>query len=266
MIEQPRLIVSPHELAELRGAQRLRLFLDYDGTLAEFAPTPDHVLPDPELIELVARLAQHPRRRVAVISGRRLAHIQKLLPVPGVLLAGSYGLELQLEDGEQQHRLLFDEVRGPLEAVRPVWEGLLAGRKDFYLEDKGWSLAIHARYAADRESEAVLEQARPLARQAADLEQFRFLGGHKFLEICPQQASKAGTLAYLLERQPWPGAFLLNLGDDDKDEEAFQFVQRLGGLGLVAAAEPRPSYAKGWLAGPAAVRRFLQELAGHYPS
>ena len=79
----------------LAQAERLWLFLDYDGTLADFAPTPEHVNPDPELVDLIERLARHPRFRVAVVSGRRLSHVQKLVPVPGVLLAGTYGIELQ---------------------------------------------------------------------------------------------------------------------------------------------------------------------------
>ena len=38
----------------LAGVKRLWLFLDYDGTLAEFAPTPEHILPDPALIKLLS--------------------------------------------------------------------------------------------------------------------------------------------------------------------------------------------------------------------
>jgi trehalose 6-phosphate phosphatase len=79
----------------LARASKLWLFLDYDGTLAEFAPTPEHVDPDPDLIELLNRLAGQARLRIAVISGRRLSHVQSLVPVPGVLLAGTYGVELQ---------------------------------------------------------------------------------------------------------------------------------------------------------------------------
>ncbi|MGD8627119.1 MAG: trehalose-phosphatase, partial [Anaerolineae bacterium] len=66
-------------LDRLAGTDRIRLFLDYDGTLADFAPTPEHVEPDPDLAQLVARLASQPRLRVAVISGRRLAHVRKLV-------------------------------------------------------------------------------------------------------------------------------------------------------------------------------------------
>ncbi|HSR29324.1 MAG TPA: trehalose-phosphatase, partial [Anaerolineae bacterium] len=77
----------------LAQAERLWLFLDYDGTLANFASTPEHVNPDPELVDLLARLVNQPRFRLAVVSGRRLGHVQKLVPVPGILLAGTYGIE-----------------------------------------------------------------------------------------------------------------------------------------------------------------------------
>ena len=75
-------------------AKYLWLFLDYDGTLADFAPTPDHIVPDPVVIQLLERLAKIPSVRVTVISGRRLKDIQTLLPVKGIFKAGTYGIEL----------------------------------------------------------------------------------------------------------------------------------------------------------------------------
>ncbi|MGD9048934.1 MAG: trehalose-phosphatase, partial [Anaerolineae bacterium] len=63
----------------LARAERIWLFLDYDGTLADFAPTPEHVLPDPALIALLGELVRQPWLRVAVVSGRRLGHVQKLV-------------------------------------------------------------------------------------------------------------------------------------------------------------------------------------------
>lgn len=83
-------------LAQIR---RVQLFLDYDGTLADLAPTPEHVNPDPDVVDLLTRLAQHPAIRVTVISGRRLSHVETLVPVPGVLLAGTYGIELRTAGG-----------------------------------------------------------------------------------------------------------------------------------------------------------------------
>ncbi|MES0362195.1 MAG: trehalose-phosphatase, partial [Anaerolineales bacterium] len=58
---------------QIEDAAKLRIFLDYDGTLAEFAPTPDEIHPDPELIALLERLKNHQHLQVAVISGRRLS-------------------------------------------------------------------------------------------------------------------------------------------------------------------------------------------------
>ncbi len=69
-------------LQRLTAAGDLRLFLDYDGTLADFAPTPDDIFPDPDLAALIDQLAALPRTEVAIISGRRLSHVQALVPVP----------------------------------------------------------------------------------------------------------------------------------------------------------------------------------------
>jgi trehalose 6-phosphate phosphatase len=244
----------------LSAARRLWLFLDYDGTLAEFAPTPEYVDPAPEVIGLMTRLAHHPRIRVAVISGRRLEHVAKLVPVPGVLLAGTYGIELQTFQGQQINRLDFDAVRPVLNALKPRWAQLIAGRRGFYLEDKGWALALHARFAADQETAEVLAAAARAANLDVPWEQYRLMGGHKFLEVGPRLAHKGLTVSYLLENYAWPEALPLYVGDDDKDREAFGVVQARGGLVILVSSEIRDEQADYCLESPQAARRWLESL------
>ena len=38
----------------------------------------------------------------------------------------------------------------------PRWQALVEGREGFYLEDKGWSLALHARFAPEKEATRVI--------------------------------------------------------------------------------------------------------------
>ena len=245
----------------LASAERLWLFLDYDGTLAEFAPTPEHVNPDPELVDLLYKLEEQPHIRVAIVSGRRLAHVQQLVPVPGILLAGTYGIELQTPEGERIDRLDYKAIRPTLEALKPRWVDLLVGRDGFFLEDKRWALALHARFAQDDETGPVLTAARRMAVQAAESAPphlFRLLGGNKFLEIGPRLAHKGRTVEYLLDRYPWPGALPLYLGDDDKDEEAFGVIEARDGIAILVAPAERETRAAFRLESPQAARCWLQ--------
>jgi trehalose 6-phosphate phosphatase len=244
----------------LAQARRLRLFLDYDGTLADFAPTPEHVEPDPELVSLLTRLAQLSRLRISVISGRRLSHVQSLVPVAGVLLAGTYGIEMQTPEGERSDRVAYETIRPPLDALKPRWEQLIRGREGFFLEDKSWALALHARFAADVEAERVLDRARQMATEAASLGPFRLLGGHKFLEIGPTLAHKGQTVEHLLERYPWSGALPVYVGDDDKDEEAFGVIKAHGGIAILVSGQPSPTQADCRLESPQVVRQWLEML------
>jgi trehalose 6-phosphate phosphatase len=255
---------EPKEMTRrLVQAERLWLFLDYDGTLADFAPTPEHVNPDPKLVDLLTRLAEDPRIRVAVVSGRRLKHVQQLVPVPGILLAGTYGVELQLPGGKRVDRPEYDVIRPTLGALKAQWANLIAGRQGFFLEDKGWALALHARFAAENETDRVLVRARRSATEAISSASpgiFRLLGGHKFLEIGPRLAHKGLAVSHLLDWYPWPRALPLYLGDDDKDEEAFDIIKARGGVSVVVASEPRETRADLRLTTPTVVRRWLKTL------
>jgi trehalose 6-phosphate phosphatase len=219
----------------LRTAERIWWFLDYDGTLADFAPNPDVILPDPELIQLVTQLASQDNMRVSIISGRRLAHIEQLLPIPGIIKAGSYGLELRLATGELYHPLAQQEIRPILDKLKKQWEKLLAGRVGFYLEDKGWTLAIHAKDAEMQQGQMVINQAQHLASsmlEEIDSNLFILLTGHRFLEIAPRIAGKRSTVEMILKQYPWPHALPVYLGDDDKDAKAFPAVQAQGGVAV----------------------------------
>ena len=251
---------------KINQAPSLWLFLDYDGTLADFAATPDVILPDEELIALVTALSERPDIRLTIISGRRLAHIQALLPVPGILKAGSYGLEMEGVSGNLVHHVEYDTIRPLLDELKGQWAQLLQGREGFYLEDKGWTLAIHAKDASEEEAAAVLPQARLQAQtlldeQAGDL--FRLLGGHRFLECGPQTADKKRAVESLLEIGSRPqDALLIYLGDDDKDEVAFEAIHAHNGLAVGVGDRMRESSADCWLPSPRAVRRWLRELLG----
>ena len=241
-------------------AKTIRLFLDYDGTLAEFAPSPDMILPDQEVIALLERFVAMNGVLLAVISGRRLTHIQKLLPIRGLLLGGTYGIEMQLPNGELRTLLSFEQIRPTLEQLLPRWQGLIAGRKGFYLEDKGWSLALHGRFATDEEAETVIATARIQAQELHATANFKLLGGNRFLEFAPHAASKSKAVQWILKEMTPEDSLNIYIGDDDKDEEAFSTLLDAGGYAIRVAAAPTATRAQFRLEGPPQVRAWLAEL------
>jgi trehalose 6-phosphate phosphatase len=246
---------------------RLWLFLDYDGTLADFAPTPDEIYPDPELIAIIRRLTRVPDcLRVVILSGRRLSHILKLLPVDGILLAGTYGVEFQTWEGERITLLNFETERPFLDQVKTQWAGLIKGRNGFYLEDKVYSLALHAKNASDKEAREVIQDATRAARDTVERGSFRVVGGKKFLEVAPTIADKGQSVSMLLKRFPWPNADIIYFGDDDKDEEGFKVIVKDGGTAVLVAREERPSAAQYRLETPAQVRAWLRTLGENLPA
>ena len=246
---------------QINDAAKLRIFLDYDGTLAEFAETPDEIYPDPALIELLERLRNHPRMQVVIISGRRLSHIQTLVPIPGIMLAGTYGIEFVDLSGTRIERVDFKEIRPTLARLKPLWLELIRPHQEFYLEDKGWSLALHAKYVDQAIAEETIQLAQSILEQIiipADL--FRILGGYKFLEIAPKLANKGLAVDYFISRYPLEDALPIYIGDDDKDEEAFEVIMQYRGIAIKVGSHANETRARLHLDSPKSVRQFLAAL------
>ena len=235
------------------------LYLDYDGTLAVFAPTPDDVLPDERVIRLISQLADSPSLRVSIISGRRLGHIRKLLPINGILLAGTYGVEMQLPDGKEVHQIEYNSIRPTLDSLKPRWRELIEGKQGFYLEDKGWALAIHARRAEEKDGLQVLEMAEKMLTQEILGEHLQKIHSYRFLEVGPTNADKGHALGNLFDHRHWEGAIPIYIGDDDKDEEAFQVINKHGGYSILVSKEPRETKAKYILESPVEVHQWLSD-------
>ncbi len=245
------------------AAQRLWLFLDYDGTLAEFEPTPDILIPDRELKDLLSRIATKNRLCVAIVSGRCLSDLQTLLPVEGIYIAATYGIEIQTPSREHIQREEYKAIRPYLERLKPRWEEIINGRKGFYLEDKGWSLALHARFAPEHEARRVISTVQQTLDQELITEQFRLIKQKKFLELSSAKANKGEAVSYLLNHFPADPSRLLYIGDDANDAEAFQTIHELDGVAI--AVKQYFGYVRSTggdyvLKSPKAVRRWLENL------
>jgi trehalose-phosphatase len=253
--------------AWISEAERLWLFLDYDGTLVEFTRTPDIIAPDVKVIDLVRQLAEKSRLRLTIVSGRRLQDIQTLLPVEGIYIAATYGIEVQTPDGERIQREDYGLIRPYLDRLKPAWKDIIDGRKGYFLEDKGWALALHARFAPDKEATQVISTIQQTLDQELITDEFRLIKHNKFLEISSAMAHKGKTVSFLLNSFPLPNARLVYIGDDDNDAEAFETIHSFGGAAISVAqyfGYIRSSGGDYVMKSPKAVRKWLENLTQRF--
>ncbi len=244
----------------LAAGGQVGLFLDYDGTLVSLKRTPEEARPDAALLELLTALAELPAIRVVILSGRSLSSLQAMLPVPGLTLAGIYGIEVQMPDQSVVLRSDPARLRPVIEQVKSAWAQLVAERPGFMLEDKGLAVALHARFADPSDAEHVLPQAQSAAAHVISPVHFRLLSGDRFLEVAPAMAHKGQTVEWLLDHYMSRDALLITCGDDDQDEEAFAVVRQRGGIPIVVGQGQHTTLATFRFSSPDALQSWLQLL------
>ena len=227
------------------------LFLDFDGTLVELAPTPDAVAPDPRLVQLLSALATGLDGALAIVSGRGITTLDRLLAPLRLAAAGLHGIERRRADGSRRVAAAIppwlEALRGPLRAHVERHPGLL-------LEDKYGALAVHYRAAPHHEPATRAWLRTQVAMTAGDAE---ILEGAACSRSAPRVVDKGTAVEEFLSEPPFAGRRPVFVGDDLSDAAGLRAVQRRGGIAVAVGGRVSADWR---LAGPREVRSWLAAL------
>ncbi|TAJ38528.1 MAG: trehalose-phosphatase [Reyranella sp.] len=219
------------------------LFLDLDGTLLEIAATPELVIVPPVLPDLLFRLHRLLAGALAIVTGRPLAIVDRLLAPFSASAAGEHGVVLRYEDGtleEMPAGLAMPEVwRESLAVAAERWPGVL-------IEAKPHGCAVHYRLAPEH-GDDVWRLVRALV--ADDHPWFRLIPAREAVEIGPRAASKGHAVERLMASAPFAGRNPIFVGDDFTDEAGMNAARGFGGQGLRVAEffDGDPAAVRAWL-------------------
>jgi trehalose-phosphatase len=238
----------------LRTSMKAFLAIDYDGTLAPFRSARMDAYPYPGIADLLARIRELTGDMIAVISGRPVAEILRLLGERDIVIVGNNGFELRYPGGATIMKEPEPEQQKGLLEARLMIERLNLGG---HLEVKVGGLAFHTRGLLFAEARRLEDQIHRMWIDTAKdyrLDARKFNGG---VEIVCRGWNKGDALMELLELQP-PGTFSVYIGDDETDEDAFR-VMKKHGLGiLVGSSRAKKTEASSYLKDIKAVKSFLE--------
>jgi trehalose 6-phosphate phosphatase len=227
------------------------LFLDFDGTLVELAETPDAIQVSPTLGSLLRQLGTRLDGRLALVSGRAIADLERHLECSGLAVSGSHGLELRLRDGNRiplAARYDLSEARERVASLARQTPGLL-------VENKPFGVALHFRQAPQEE-----ERVTKLLAQLAEETGLALQRGKMVVELRPAGADKGDAVRAFMADPAFAGARPLFVGDDLTDEDAFRVAEELGGGGILVGPD-RETAARWRLDDVTAVSAWLAEAA-----
>jgi len=200
------------------------LFLDLDGTLAPIMARPQDVGPEARRTQILDRLNRALKGRLAVVTGRTVEDVDRILDGRVRCVAAIHGLARRDHEGAlvkaAPHPALADAAR-TLKAVAQAHPGMI-------VEDKGLSVTLHYRLAPEGAARAVETAARVAAETGLSL-----LPGHMVVELRTPGHDKGDSVRAFMARAPFAGKTPVFVGDDVTDEAGFGAVAELGGFGVL---------------------------------
>lgn len=210
----------------IQGAQNLFLFLDYDGTLAPIAATPDLAFCPPGAKAALKKLRDLDNVSLIIISGRSLEDVREKVGVPNIIYVGNHGLEIGNPAGTHKKKLSAARQKEYGE-IGETLKASLKGIPGILFEDKGPILTVHFRKAPPEylpRIHRVLDEA--LAKWQ---ERWKIAYGKMVFEIRPKvDFDKGKAVREILRTSPAGGPLPVYLGDDQTDQGAFRQIKGKG--------------------------------------
>ncbi|NNL68050.1 MAG: bifunctional alpha,alpha-trehalose-phosphate synthase (UDP-forming)/trehalose-phosphatase [Myxococcales bacterium] len=239
---------------------RLALFLDYDGTLTPIVDHPaDATLSEDARRELDA-CAARPDTDVAMVSGRALEDVRRMVGRKDITYAANHGLEIEGPDFEPflhedlpHYQSRLPELTRALADVAP--EGA-------WVEEKGHTATFHFRQAAAETHARAADEARRVINEFG----FQARDAKMAVEARPPIGwDKGRAVLHVLRSRYGPSwserVRAVYVGDDHTDEDAFRLLEGLAITFRVGSAA-EPTAASHRLANVEAVHALLAWIAG----
>lgn len=248
--------LSPEIMDQIRSAGRGVLFLDYDGTLAEFEKTPQAAPPSGELKQLLSSLSHQNQFDVYIVSERKKEEMDNWF--------SNFALNLIAEQGCCYKEKNVDNWI----LIRPEadlsWKDHLRDFLKIYtcmtpgslLEEKTTSLVWQYRnadpdFGAWKAHQLVSELQEMLSNLPVQIHH-----GKKSVTIASVQTSKGVAVSHIMALKNYEKA--LCAGDDEADESMFRLSdQRIIGIKVGPGKETSADFQ---CPSPKALRSFLEQL------
>lgn len=226
-LNQPPTYIEPKKFADyLSHQQDYCLFLDIDGTLADFTLSPKETVIPSQTLTVLQQIQNH-GIKVAIVTGRSLAEAKQMIYPLSLPIAATHGLEIAFDES----RIDDDNVRSvdtaELAAIRQVINQSCLFYDGFIIENKPYSVALHY-----RQNPTLADMAYTIMTTTLKNHHDWVLKSGKYVwEAVPKGANKGSAISALLKKmQPCTTICPIFIGDDVTDEAGFKAVQDHGKL------------------------------------
>ncbi|OGL46765.1 MAG: trehalose-phosphatase, partial [Candidatus Schekmanbacteria bacterium RBG_13_48_7] len=204
------------------------LFLDYDGTLSPIAPSPPKALLPTDAKKILEKLLKTNQCELAVISGRSVSNLKKLIGIRNVTYIGTHGFEIDGPAIRFRKRIPV-KYQATLKNIERKLHNKLAPFNGVLIENKGISLSLHYRLVSRKNIPSVKKMFYDIAGPYVKKNKIKTGRGKMVLEIRPPvKWNKGAAVLWLLEKKyagfrnmPLAPVYI---GDDRTDEDAFKVL------------------------------------------
>lgn len=244
-------------------APRVFFFLDYDGTLTPIMSKPGKAVLKKAMRDLLHRLSTFQGLKVAVVSGRSLSNLQRVVGSnPGIIYVGNHGLEIKGQDFSWNH----SSVSRYAKIMKRIWGKLrrsLCPVNGMLLENKTLGISLHYRLVPEAMIAGLYRNFYKILIPWIQSGLIRVREGKKVWEVRPHTRlwNKGRAVQWLLKRYKRRADFLtVFLGDDQTDEDVFRVLAKRG-ITVKVTGNPREhSAANYYIHSPQRVHEFLDRV------
>ncbi len=200
------------------SAKNRLIFLDYDGTLADFHNDPQKASPDEELYDILDHLHNQKNTTLFLISGRDKQTFSKWFLHKKYNMIVEHGVWISRNGKEFS---LLEKVKSEWMAkIMPVLESFVDRTPGSFVEEKNYSLAWHYRNTDPDFGEKRATELNTVLTSLTSNDSLSVLNGNKVMEVKSSNVNKGRAAVRVLGESDFD--FVFAMGDDWTDEYMFE--------------------------------------------